>query len=231
MTLLLHAISTAEAPADLPTGLRGRRLVRVEETGLAAWATKFAEPDRNNLRFGRTDLLEHHQIISCLHAQLDACLPARFSTWLVDENALRADIRRRQAELISVLDEVRGQCELAVTVLWTAPAQHSPPTQAATSGTQYLLERQAVWAGSDQRRKRARELADEIERLAGADLVAVRRQVCPSTAVAVSSALLAPRARARDLMARLPRTQDGVRILVNGPWPPYTFAVMGKTEA
>jgi hypothetical protein len=231
VTLLLHAISTAEAPADLPSGLRARPLVRVEETGLAGWATEFAESDHKNLRFGQSDLLEHHQIISRLHAQLDACLPARFSTWLADEDALRADIRRRQSELISVLDQVRGQCELAVTVLWTTPVQHSPSTQAATSGTQYLLDRQAVLAGSDQRRERARELADAIERLAGADLKAVRREVCPSTAVALSAALLAPRARATDLMARLPRMLDGVRILVNGPWPPYTFAVVGKTEA
>ena len=81
------------------------------------------------------------------------------------------------------------------------------------------------------RRERARELADEIERVAGADLVAVWRQVCPSTGVALSSALLAPQARAKDLMARLLGMQDGVRILVNGPWPPYTFADTGKWEA
>ena len=50
-------------------------------------------------------------------------------------------------------------------------------------------------------------------------------------AVALSSALLAPQARARDLMDRLLGMQDGVRILVNGPWPPYTFADMGRLEA
>ena len=98
-------------------------------------------------------------------------------------------------------------------------------------GTRYLLERQQALAGSDLRRARATELADEIERVAGADLVAVRRQVCPSATVAISSALLAPQASARNLIARLLGMHNGLRILVNGPWPPYTFADTGKWEA
>jgi hypothetical protein len=229
MRLLLHALTTAELPAEMPSGLHTQALVRVDESGLTGWATRFGQP---NPRFGRSDLVEHHQIVSRLHEQLRACLPARFPTWLTDEDALRGEIRGRQAELRAGLDTVRGHCELAVTVLWTAPAEQLAPIQATTTpGTLYLLERQQVLAGSDRRRERARELADEIERVAGADLVAVRRQSCPSAAVALSSALLVRQASARDLMARLLRVHDGVRILVNGPWPPYTFADTGKGES
>ena len=230
MRLLLHALTTAEPPAETPSGLHAQPLVRIDDSGLAAWATQVSD---SNPRFGRIDLIEHHQIISRLHEQLAACLPARFPTWVLDEDALREDIRRRQTELTAALDAVHGQCELAVTALWTEqePAEPVTPPEAMTPGRQYLLERQQALAGSDQRRERARELADEIERVAGADLVAVRRQVCPSAAVALSSALLAPQARAKDLMARLLGMQDGVRILVNGPWPPYTFADTGKWEA
>jgi Gas vesicle synthesis protein GvpL/GvpF len=224
--LLLHALSTDEVPSETPGGLRGQALARVEAAGLVGWATRCREPDP---KFGRADLLEHHQIISRLHEQVDACLPARFPTWYVDEAALRGEIVARRGELEAALDAVRGRCELAVTVLWTAPAEALTPTESPTPGTRYLRERQQAFAGSDQRRARAKELADEIEQLAGTDLVAVRRQVCPSAAVAVSSALLAPRARANALIARLPRARDGVRILVNGPWPPYTFADTGAS--
>jgi hypothetical protein len=226
MKLLVHALTTAEVLAEIPSGLRAQVLVRIDEDWVTAWATQFAQV---SAEFGRADLLEHHQIVSRLHAQLEGCLPARFPTWVADEEALRADLRRRQAELSRALERVRGLCELAITPVWTAPALEETPAEATTPGTRYLLERRRALAGSERRRERARELADEIERLAGADLAAVRRQVCPSPAVALSSALLAPRARAVELMARLPRTQDGVRILVNGPWPPYTFA--GTREA
>jgi hypothetical protein len=217
--LLLRALTTAEAPREAPPGLVG-----VHEAGIIAWATGVAEPAP---RFGRDDLLEQHQLISRLHAQFEACLPARFPSWFADEHALRAEIRGRQAEFRTALDAVQGRCELAVTVLWDNPVDPVVPTEASAPGTRYLRERQQALVGSDRRRARARELADEIEHVAGADVVAVRRQVCPSAAVAVSAALLAPRGCADELIARLPRARDGVRILVNGPWPPYTFADTG----
>jgi len=230
MRLLLHALTTTEARVDLPAGLCGSPLVRVELDGMAAWATRF---DDAGAKFGRAELLEEHQIVSRLHAQCEACLPARFPTWFSDETALHRDLVRRQAELRAALDAVHGRCEVAVTVLWTEPTERDTTTtrRAATPGTRYLRERQRAFAGADRRRERARELADVIERAAGADLVAVRRQVCPSATVALSSALLAPRGQAAELINRLPRTQGGVRILVNGPWPPYTFAGITGPQA
>ena len=66
-------------------------------------------------------------------------------------------------------------------------------------------------------------LADELERLVANDLVEVRHQICPSATVALSSAVLVPRTRAEKIRAQLIRAEQDVRILVNGPWPPYTF--------
>jgi hypothetical protein len=42
--------------------------------------------------------------------------------------------------------------------------------------------------------------------------------------VALSAALLVPRASAENVRKRIARTEQDVRILINGPWPPYTFA-------
>ena len=44
--------------------------------------------------------------------------------------------------------------------------------------------------------------------------------------VALSSAVLVARASAEDVKNRLIRAEQDVRILVNGPWPPYTFATV-----
>jgi hypothetical protein len=229
MRLLLHAVTSGEVlPGDTPGGLRGQTLVGMLQGEVTGWATWLADADP---KFGRSDLLEQHAIISRLYGQVDACLPARFPTWYADEAALRAELCRKQADLRAGLAAVRGNCELAVTVLWNGPAEPGLPSEAVTPGIRYLQQRQQAFGGSDRRRARARELAAEIERLAGPDLVAATAQVCPSATVAVSSALLAPRDSATALIARLPRARDGVRILVNGPWPPYSFAGTGRREA
>jgi hypothetical protein len=67
----------------------------------------------------------------------------------------------------------------------------------------------------------------EIERIVGSDLVEVRTQVRPSAVVGLSMSLLVPRADAAEIITRLPRAKRDVRILVDGPWPPYTFADVG----
>jgi hypothetical protein len=221
--LLLHAIAPAEVSPAVLAGLRSQPLVRIEGAGLAAWATELTETAES---FGRADLLEHHEIISRLAAQLDGVLPARFPTWLADADALRGELTRRQCELVEALDRVRGRVELAVTALWTTAGEEEPPPEAATPGLQYLLTRQHAFSGSDRRRARAQELLEQIGRLVGTELIDVRHQLCPSATVALSSALLVPRARAEIIKTRLIRPEQDVRILVNGPWPPYTFATV-----
>ena len=97
------------------------------------------------------------------------------------------------------------------------------PLEALTPGRKYLLERQREFSASERRRARARELADDLERRLANDLVEVRHEICPSSTVAVSSAVLVARIHAEKIKARLIRAEQDVRILVNGPWPAYTF--------
>src|ERR1700730_6786344 len=120
MRRLLHAITTPEIqPIDRP-GLRGAPLVRVSDGALIGWVSVLhatGEP------FYRHDLLEHHEIISHLHASVDACLPARFPTWLDDET-----LSQRRDQLVSALERVHGRCEVAVTATWTAPDEEPAPS-------------------------------------------------------------------------------------------------------
>jgi gas vesicle protein GvpL/GvpF len=222
MRLLLHAIATSEAAAVPSAGVRGQPLIVVRHGELSAYASCFDAPAKP---FGRADLLDHHDIISGLAAHLDTLLPARFPTWFADEQALRAELDRRQSDLLGALERVCGRVEIALTAMWTS-AQHEDvaPPAAATPGRRYLLARQQAFGGTDRRRARAQALADQTERLVGSELVEVRHQVCPSVTVALSSALLVPRDNAEKIKARLAREEQDVRILVNGPWPPYTFA-------
>jgi len=68
VNLLLHAITPLDAAADTPlAGLREQPLVRVDEQGLAAWATEFRDaPDQ----LTRADLLSHHDLVARLDERL-----------------------------------------------------------------------------------------------------------------------------------------------------------------
>ena len=199
--------------------------MRAYEAGLCAWATELSNGDA---AFTRGDLLAHHDLVSAIFARAQAILPARFPTIFDSVDAVTDRLRAQEVDLKSQLDRVRGRCELALTILWTTADEPTVTVAAETPGRNYLEQRQLAFAGSDRRRARARELADEVERLARPNLVTVRHSIIPSERVALSSALLVPRSHAVEVRARLVRTEQDVRILVNGPWPPYTFAAVGS---
>jgi hypothetical protein len=93
-----------------------------------------------------------------------------------------------------------------------------PPTGA--SGTAYLRAR----AG---RIGFARLVSERVERIAGDALAGSEHRLAPSEGVLLSSALLVERSAAENVKARLYREVRDVRILVNGPWPAYSFAAIG----
>jgi len=106
-----------------------------------------------------------------------------------------------------------------------------PATLEPGAGARYLRARQRALAEADERRARAEALRARVEWAAGSRLRGARHQLCPSERLALSSALLVPRAEAAAVRARLRgclRRADDVRILVNGPWPPYTFVGLGR---
>jgi hypothetical protein len=177
--------------------------------------------------FTRADLLAHHRLVTELFESVDACLPVRFPTRVADADALQAQLVAQEATLIRQLEQVRDKCELAVTLVWTTE-QPSADVYASTPGRQYLLKRRQAIVDTERRQARAIELADAMERLGGADVLDARRRVCPSSTVALSMAMLIRRETVDWVRSRLGliSTED-VRILVNGPWPAYTFVSYG----
>jgi len=202
MTLLLHAIVPAEPVAiEAP-------LVAVPAGPLIGYASGDG-----------ADMHEHHRRVMLLHERFSACLPARFGSSFADEQALRALLTEQQAALCAALGRVRGRCELAVSAVWLA----APAVPDATPGRRYLLERQ-------QRERIAGEMADAVERVAGA--ADARRALNPRPGLALSLALLVERDAAAETAEQIVRIdgQGRVRILVSGPWAPYSFVGRGTRE-
>ncbi|HEY3063969.1 MAG TPA: GvpL/GvpF family gas vesicle protein [Chloroflexota bacterium] len=218
MSLLLHAIVPADPAAPRPACVSTDRL--------SACAT-----DWDQRPLTRAEMLAHHGLVSRLHVEHEACLPARFPTVVADAAALRALLVRREPELLGNLERVRGRTELAVTAVWTQQSA-AEPMASTTPGRQYLLQRQRDFHSADAQRAIAAEIADAVERALGADVVEAQRKLCPRPDTALSLALLVPRAGAQQLVERVPDADElrGVRILVNGPWPPYSFVALVTRE-
>jgi gas vesicle protein GvpL/GvpF len=206
VSLLLYAITTApDAPAP-------RGVLSFEVDAVTVWAKCLAE-DRPP--FTKDDVLEHHRVVSEIFALVRSCLPFRFPTEVEDVAAIDVETFAPQ------LERVRDACELAVTAAWHPPLQEStPPVTADMPGRRYLQQRQL----SVHRRAQAEQLADHILEQVKASVLEESRSVCPSQKIALSLALLVPQADAQAVMSRIPRSAQDVRILINGPWPPYTFA-------
>lgn len=214
--LLLHAIVPVDTVAPPAVGVRGWPLRAARAAGLVGWASEW-RPDAPPL--GRDDLLAHHALAT---QALGVCLPVRLPTWLADDTALGELLAARQAELLAALERVRGTAELAVTATWQGVPPPGVPSPASTPGRRYLEERRRQFATDDQRRVIAQQLAARIGGLP--HVLKAQHRVCPSAAIALSSALLVPLDAAAELRAALPAGPHNVRILVNGPWPPYSFS-------
>jgi hypothetical protein len=147
-----------------------------------------------------------------------AMLPLRFGTQLEREEEMAAVLSERRDELLRSLERVRGKAELGLRMI---PEGSEPGSCAGeTSGRRYLLAR----VRAHRRYEEAiRELHDPLAALSVANRI---RQAPTPPAILVATYLVDSkriatfRLRADELAQR----QGAMRVIVTGPWPPYTFA-------
>jgi gas vesicle protein GvpL/GvpF len=222
VTLLAHAI-TGAPPATLShEGLRGRPLAWSEAGDLGLWSTEWAP----GVTLERSDALEHHRLVEAICAG-QPCLPVRFGTLFATADDACSSLDKRAAALRAALTRVAGKSELALTLLWR---ESPPPTitpSAPGPGRRYMEARRAEFAARDARRARAESMVERVIAELSIERQLVWHETCTSENVAVSLAVLVPTERARDRKADLEhvaaRLSDVIPVL-NGPWPPYTFA-------
>jgi hypothetical protein len=222
VALLVRAITLR--PDRLDAGLEDT--LRVDSGDLTAWAN---EMDKS-APLGRDELLSHHRDVSAIFTRVESCLPARFPSWADSPQALQALLHSRRDDFMQHLQNLRHCCEIAITAVWLTPHGTSEAGEnGPVTGRHYLLSRQRALQATDRRRERAKAIAGELRSLARevADVVDVRQRLCPSPIVAFSLAFLVRREHAHNLAAALTRGAEDVRILVNGPWAPYSFTGPG----
>lgn len=219
--LLAHAI-TRRATGGPEAGIRGRPLEQIAAGELGLWATIWdGEPT-----LSRDDAFAHHDLVAVL-CDAGPCLPVRFGTWLADAEAARRSLEAEQDRYVAAVDRLADRREIAVTLLWQdAPRTEGRGHAVAPSGRAFLERRRAANAVTDERRKAGEAFAARLAADLAVDQADVRHESCPSAEVALSMSLLAGRDEADALKARATVAAgaiDGVRAVVSGPWPPYSF--------
>jgi len=224
--LLAHAI-TRRATGGPGSGIRGRPLEQIAAGELGLWATLWdGEPT-----LSRDDAFAHHDLVAVL-CDAGPCLPVRFGTWLADEEAARRSLEAQEDRFTAAVDRLADRREVAITLLWLDPLVVRPgpasptPAEPHSTGRAFLERQRAMHAVTDERRRAADGFAARLAADLAVDQADVRHESCPSAEVALSMSLLAAKGEAGALKARATTAAgaiDGVRAVVSGPWPPYSF--------
>jgi hypothetical protein len=234
---------------DGARGFHGAPLEVVDHAGLSAVVcdVELAEFGERPLASNLEDLawLEwaartHHEVVRRV-AGGATCAPLRLVTVCSDDDSVRAKVDALRADLERVLDRVEGRQEWSLKVLVPqrpAEAEAAPAAvSAATSGADYLRRKREA-AG------RRRELGEEAARAAHDLHDVASRQAVASRRLAPQDPRLTGRADTMVLNAAYLVEADAheafrtavlvaaeqrphVSVELDGPWPPYSFAVLG----
>lgn len=212
-----------EPPTGL-AGLQGSPVSRLSAGAVDVWVSRMDKPQP-----GVALLQEHNAVVEAAVTEQVTPVPLRFGQWLEDEAALLSALEEKAELYHAKLLEFAGCLEFGLRFLdpeRKTEARDVHPS-AATTGTAYM---QALAAGREAEQKRqalARQVQQRVQQVLG-DLTRAGQEEDLKTpqAVLTLSHLVARvhfdeyRACARQLRAEFPE----LRLLVSGPWPPYSFA-------
>ena len=206
--LLPYCILESGASVSVPmTGLRKAPIESVAHGGLRClYSALPGGVPRPSLE----DVLEFHDIVRRMFLQA-TLIPFRFPTKFLDEGGLLAFLREREAHFAEQLRKAGGLAQMELRLSPLAASARA----AAPSGREYLEALRDRLQGCTRVAERAASTAREITRdwRRREDQGSLRCYVLlPRDAVADF----------RERMRRLP-VDEGVALIVSGPWPPTEF--------
>ena len=182
-------------------------------------------------------VLQHEVIVEALRSRFPA-LPVRFGTIFRNAESVTSAIAEQYDLLLADLDRVGDKIELSVTALWTTPFSgneeiaHADDAPSQHAGARYLRARAFDLRCDEAQKERARAVAQKVDGALGTLTLECRTSLVPTPRIAVRTAYLLHPAKVglfRAAFDGLRGTHNDVRLLLTGPWPPYTF--VRRTEA
>jgi hypothetical protein len=238
--LYVYAIVARDAGLSDPLTGFDDAVVRVVPAG--SLAAVVSAIDGATPRPDAEQVLRHEAIVEAIREQTPG-LPARFGTFLSDQDAVARAVAEQEATLERDLLRVGDKIEFGVTMLWRetesdheTPAADARNTGAAGPGARYLQRRLAEHQRDVSARQRAESLAEELESALAPHVAETRVTAVAHGKLALRAACLLERRqesafrdacdafRARHAEARM------LRMLLSGPWSPYTFVTAGRSS-
>jgi len=219
-----------------------------DATGFSAQLWKIAWRDIaavvSSTRTGSIDptpehMLMHEAIVEALHTE-NATLPARFGTVLSDPRTVSQALEKQYDVLAADLKRLGDTVEFTVTALWPddqrqlhigqadgSAAEHEIVSASTVSrGRAYMRRRMLQYRDADMLRKRAQALAADVVSALESHSIDHRGHLCPTGRIALRDVYLVARGQQPAFMAafdELHAQQRAARLLLSGPWPPYSF--------
>lgn len=215
---MVHVYALVRSPVALPAtaGIddAGLRAVSVGHAIEAVVSDVAGAPQPNE-----SAILAHARVVEALAEANGAVLPARFGGGIADEAGLRARLEDRGAELEDAFARVDGCFEMGVRAFRVPFAAVEP----AGSGRDYMQRRLREVGGAEQ-------LAQELEEGLAPFARESTSRVLASGESLLSAAYLVARGevdRFRDAVESFERARPGLTLVTTGPWPPYSFVLLG----
>jgi hypothetical protein len=184
-------------------GAAGERLRAVRIRGVTAIVGEVKRTPSPSIR----NLRRHTTVIEALARSVDPILPTRFATCLADDLQLAEAVSSRAPMLKARLRSVRRRAQMTIRLVSPPVAQRRP-----TSGTEYLRQRRVTVPAFEPVRAAIEKYIRESRVERSGDVVTI--------------AHLIPRTAVKRYRAGVERaaTENNVRLMLTGPWPPFAFA-------
>lgn len=176
----------------------------------------------------------HHEAVVEAVRQQGPALPVRFGTLLRDAASVASALAERYDALVDDLQRLGDKVELSLTAIWSteplgsepAPALDAPANGHQSAGAHYLKARAAELRRHEGLEERARTIAERLDHTLSGHSLERRVSLLPKSRIAIRTAyLLEPSGVGafRAAVETVRRTLTEMRVLLTGPWPPYTF--------
>jgi hypothetical protein len=210
MPVLAYCIAPQHAIQGIPPGANGAEVETLDFAGLRCYVsshTDFATAPESL----QAAALAYHAVVQQIFAH-ETVIPFRFPTLFQSAAELREKVSERAFDYESAIVRLNGRVQMEVNI------QAKTSDTSRESGTEYLRERQSVFA-------QARQLAEQARQAVG-DLAQDWRQRNLHNRLQCF-ALLA-RGAENDFLARLSSVAVPSRVecRIVGPWPPSEFLDM-----
>lgn len=234
----VYAIVRRDAP--LPTS----GTASVPELALVPWRELAAVTARTSDDATPTTMeaiLHHEAVVEAVRQRVPA-LPVRFGTVFRDESSVASALAERYEPLAADLERLGDKVELSLTALWADPPSDDEPTADVRrdpawtsdhSGARYLLARAAELRRDDATKERARAASRALDAVLGALALDRRVSLVPTPRVALRTSYLLDAADVdafRAAFDTMRREHGELRMLLTGPWPPYSFVRRAEGE-